>query len=272
MNVSKHADDPWGAGDRIAALDYWNAANDLLFRSGYTAAIRHDLDAWADYVRSQPTAPIVNPTLDPACSDLHGRNSMWLDIRRHDGRRAAVVANRVMDCGDFAEDFANGYVHYARPTPEDRMKVRAEVPRGLLSGRVGHAGGLFVEDHAKKQRFPWLTSPLMRAYSILTWDVDRQCGAIFGSLKAAGFATDAYRFKDCWLAVDGWFPPAKKIAQVWIMHIDRAEIVEQLRLDAAWIMADRNKKLVDLAAIIGERKKQAAILGPATQVVGRDVG
>jgi hypothetical protein len=254
------------------ALAYWTAAVDLLVRSGYTISIRYDLREWASYVRSKPDCPIVNPTLDPDCSDLDASNSLWVDIHDRSGRRAAVSANRVMHCSDFAEAFASGHAHYAHPSSEHRMQVRPEVPRGLMTGRIGHAGGLYVEPHAKKEGFPWLASPLMRALSIISFGVDRQCGAIFGHLKDAGFIERAYRFPDWWLAVDGYFPPIGKEAKVYIMHIGLDAMVEQLRADAARIMANRDQKLGDLAAIIGKRKEKPWIPGGVAEVASRNVG
>ena len=82
------------------AQRYLTESIGLLQRSGYRLSLNFDLSGWAALLRSAPKIGIVNPTLDPAHSDLKPNEAFWLQLNDDVGV-AACVADRLFRTDDF---------------------------------------------------------------------------------------------------------------------------------------------------------------------------
>lgn len=242
---------------RSIAQRYMTESIGLVRRSGYQMSLNFDMAGWAALMRSAPKITIVSPTFDPEQSDLRPGEAFWLQVCDELGA-AACIADRLLVTDDFVRsEVATGRIWYARPTEEDRPGLSDTVPVGRFGGRVGHAGGLWVHPRRRKDGLSWLLPRFMRALSIFYWDVDRHCGMAFAGLHDSGLSARAYGFPESHVMIEGHYPPMKADARVFLLHIDRDQIVSQFEDDLAR-MTDGEPTLHDVATIVTNQVQKPA--------------
>ena len=219
------------AGHLELAQRYMTASIALLQRSGYRLSLDFDLHGWAALLRGAPRIGIVNPTFDPAHSRLQPNEAFWLQVNDEHGV-AACIADRLFVTDDFiGGELASGRLWYASPGDGDRPALLPEAPVGRFGGRVGHAGGLWIHPRRRKDGLSWLLPRLVRALSIINWSVDRHCGLVFEGIHESGLSAQAYGFPESHVVVEGYFPPTRAPARVFVVHIDRDQIAAQFEAD-----------------------------------------
>lgn len=251
------------------AQRYMTESIGLLQRSGYRLSLNFDLSGWAALLRSAPKIGIVNPTFDPAHSDLRANEAFWLQLNDEVGV-AACIADRLFRTDDFvANELATGRVWYASPGEGARPELLPDVPLGRYTGRVGHAGGLWVHPRRRKDGLSWILPRLVRALSIINWSVDRHCGLVFEGIHDSGLSAQAYGFPELHAVVEGYFPPTRADARVFVIHIDLDQIVAQFEDDLVR-MTDRHCEMRDVATIVGQRVHQPMVGAGVVQMGGGD--
>jgi len=251
------------------AQRYMTESIGLLQRSGYRLSLNFDLAGWAALLRSAPRIGIVNPTFDPAHSDLKPNEAFWLQLNDDVGI-AACIADRLFITDDFvAGELATGRVWYARPGDGDQPELLPGAPLGRYTGRVGHAGGLWVHPRRRKDGLSWLLPRLVRALSIMNWSVDRHCGLVFEGIHDSGLSAHAYGFPESHMVVEGYFPPVRGTARVFVIHIDRDQIAEQFEADLVR-MTDGDCQMRDVATIVGQRVHEPVVRPRVAQMGGGD--
>ncbi len=206
------------------AQRYMTESIGLLQRSGYRLSLNFDLSGWAALLRAAPKIGIVNPTFDPSSSDLRPNEALWLQVN-DDAGVAACVADRLFVTDDFVGcELASGRLWYARPGDDDRPELLPTAPIGRYAGRIGYAGGLWIHPRRRKDGLSWLLPRLVRALSIINWSVDRHCGLVFEGIHDSGLSAQAYGFPESHMVVEGYFPPVRGTARVFVIHIDRDQI------------------------------------------------
>lgn len=251
------------------AQRYMTESIGLLQRSGYRMSLNFDLSGWAALLRAAPKIGIVNPTFDPASSDLKPNEAFWLQLNDEYGV-AACIADRLFVTDDFVTgEIGSGHLWYAHPGADDRPTLLPEAPVGRYSGRVGHAGGLWVHPRRRKDGLSWLLPRLVRALSIINWSVDRHCGMVFEGIHDSGLSAQAYGFPESHVVVEGYFPPTRADARVFVIHIDREQIAAQFEEDLVR-MTDGHCQMRDVATIVGQRVQQPMVSARVAQMGGGD--
>lgn len=251
------------------AQRYMTESIALLQRSGYRLSLNFDLAGWAALLRSAPKIGIVNPTFDPEHSDLKPNEAFWLQLNDDVGV-AACIADRLFVSDDFvADELGSGRLWYAHPGDGDQPELLATAPVGRYHGRIGHAGGLWVHPRRRKDGLSWLLPRLVRALSIMNWSVDRHCGLVFEGIHDSGLSAQAYGFPESHLVVEGYFPPVRGAARVFVIHIDRDQIAAQFEDDLVR-MTDRNCQMRDVATIVGQRVHEPVVRPRVVQMGGGD--
>lgn len=251
------------------AQRYMTESIGLLQRSGYRLSLIFDLSGWAALLRAAPKIGIVNPTFDPAHSDLKPNEAFWLQLNDDSGV-AACIADRLFVTDDFiSREIATGHVWYAHPGGGDQPEMLPTAPFGRYGGRVGHAGGLWVHPRRRKDGLSWLLPRLVRALSIINWSVDRHCGLVFEGIHDSGLSAQAYGFPESHMIVEGYFPPVRGDARVFVIHIDREQIAAQFEEDLIR-MTDGDCQMRDVATIVGQRVHEPVVRPRVVQVGGGD--
>ena len=241
----------------------------LLQRSGYRLSLNFDLGGWATLLRSAPKIGIVNPTFDPAHSALKPNEAFWLQLNDDVGV-AACIADRLFVTDDFVGgELASGRLWYAAPADADRPALLPGVPLGRFTGRVGHAGGLWVHPRRRKDGLSWLLPRPVRALSIINWSVDRHCGLVFEGIHDSGLSAQAYGFPESHVVVECYFPPTRSDARVFVIHIDLEQIAAQFEDDLGR-MTDGNCQMRDVATIVGQRVHEPMVGARVVKMGGGD--
>jgi len=241
----------------------------MLQRSGYRLSLNFDLTGWAALLRNAPKIGIVNPTFDPQHSELRPNEAFWLQLNDDLGV-AACVADRLFVTDDFiGSELASGRLWYARPTEADRPALLPSAPRGVFDGRVGHAGGLWVHPRRRKDGLSWLLPRLVRALSVINWSVDRHCGLVFEGIHDSGLSAQAYGFPEAHCVVEGYFPPVRGDARVFVIHIDRDQIAAQFEADLTR-MTTGHSQMRDVATIVGQRVHEPVVVDRVAKMGGGD--
>ena len=66
----------------------------------------------------------------------------------------------------------------------------------------------------------------------------------------------------------GYFPPTDRDQQIYVIHIDREEIMNQFLLDLEAMSKNSDQKVRDVATIVGHRKDQPLVRGRESGVLG----
>jgi hypothetical protein len=247
-----------GFDDLSIARRYAAESIALLRRSGFSVAMEFDLSDWARIMGDVPDSVMVNPAFDPKHCDMDASNAFWLRISDAQGT-CAIIADKLLVCDDYLEEMAAGRIHYSRPRPEQAIELAQNLPYGKYSGKIGCAGGLWVNPRARKQGLSWILPRLVRAYSVQFWDVDRHCAVVIGTTRTSGLVEEAYGFQEVHLMSDSYFPPMDRSVHAYVIHINRQEIVNQFLVDLEAMTQNRDQKVRDVATIVGKRQNQAAV-------------
>ena len=231
---------------------------DLLRSAGFTLSLEFELAQWVAFMETTGTRGIINPTFNPQYSDIEPGTGLWLRISDKQGT-VACAGLRLLMIENFAAEVTTGRIFFR--DAEQRQAPAATLDPNAFDygGRVGHAGGLFVHDRAKKQGLSWLITRLCRAIATLQWSVDRQCGLAMGVLYGRGFCDQIYGFQDIDRVIDGYFPPTDCDAVLYMNHITSDDLVDQLAADLVAFENHPTGDLRDLAPIVGERQQKPAI-------------
>jgi GNAT superfamily N-acetyltransferase len=256
-----------GFDDLSIARRYAAESIALLRRSGFSVAMEFDLSDWVQIMAKIPDSVMLNPAFDPRHSRLDATNSFWLRISDADGT-CAIIADKYVVTDDYLKDMAAGRVYYETPGEHQRIELEPGLPMGKYTGRIGCAGGLWVHPRARKQGLSWLLPRLVRAYSIQFWDVERHCAIVVEGTRKSGLVENAYGFQEVHLMSTGYFPPTDRDQQIYVIHIDREEIMNQFLLDLEAMSKNSDQKVRDVATIVGHRKDQPLVRGRESGVLG----
>src|SRR4051794_30493502 len=81
---------------------------------GLTITFSTDMIGWVDAITNAPRRGIVNPTFDPAHSDLTPEDAFWVAATdRATGRLVACIANRVFITDDYRDLLRTQRLWYA---------------------------------------------------------------------------------------------------------------------------------------------------------------
>ena len=117
----------------------------------------------------------MNPTFDPAHSDLKPNEAFWLQLNDDVGV-AACVADRLFRTDDFVDELETGRLWYARPGEADRPKLLPDVPTLKEAG---------IEEFPVKGGGGWSRPPPRRSPCGAPWQTARQSRCLTRQAAAA---------------------------------------------------------------------------------------
>ena len=113
----------------------------------------------------------------------------------------------------------------------------------LISGRVGHEGGLWIHPEFRKQGLSVILPHLNRAFCLREWDVDWQTGIVHRGIAERGLARYAYGFPHLVQCSTGYLPVTGKVDPLYLVYLSKAELLAGIDLDAvAQLLPNRNRE------------------------------
>jgi hypothetical protein len=208
----------------------------------YSLVVEPEMARWVEVMRSTAKAGFVNPAFDPAHSRLSPTNSFWIDIRSG-STTIATSAARLLVTDDYMEMKRSLRLWYENPPMEYGNLTLTAVEVPLISGRVGHEGGLWVHPECRKQGLSVILPHLNRALCLREWDVDWQTGIVHRGIAEHGLARHAYGFPRVVQCSTGYLPVTRKVDPLYLVYLSKAELIAGIDLDAvAQLLPNRDRQ------------------------------
>jgi hypothetical protein len=201
-------------------------------RHGYTLVVDVDMARWATTMARAMTEPAVNPTFNPRFSILSPHNSFWLDIRAG-SHTVATCAARCFTTDDYFELMPSMRLWRDAPPPGGPLAMTRPPHMPLISGRVGHEGGLWVHPAHRKRGLSVILLHLIRALSVREWDIDWQTGLARREIGEHGIVQRVYGVPHVEPCFEGYFPVTRSHERLYIAYMSRGELVAGLEPNAA---------------------------------------
>jgi hypothetical protein len=220
----------------------------------YTLIVDVDMSGWARTMANAPSIAVVNPTFDPRCSRLSPRDSFWLDVRVG-SQTIATSAARLFVTDDYFDLIRSTKLWYDPPRPQDsRLEVTPSLGVPLISGRIGHEGGLWIAPTHRKRGLSVILPHLNRALCLREWGIDWQTGMTMRDIGQSGIASWAYGFPHVVPCFEGRTPLIDRDERLFITYMNRDELVSGLELEAvARLLPNRDEQSVHASAQIHKR-------------------
>jgi hypothetical protein len=178
--------------------------------------------------RSVAPNTVQNPTYDPDHSNISLNNAFWLRAVEPGGQTVAMVAQRVFDCANFLDEVRSLRVWHDRGPVVDEIQVVDGGAAATLSGRIGHAGGLWIDPGWRKRNLSGLLDHLGRGLLLKNFWYDHITAFIAEDLAATGIAARQYG----WPAVEGRFYfdflAGGKTVPIGFCHMSRAASITRM--------------------------------------------
>jgi len=208
------------------------------------------MNGWVETIRTAPKRGVVNPTFDPRHSDLSPANAFWVRLSEGpDDRTVACIANRVFETDDYRDLLRTQRLWYSRgPRRLVDLVLPSDMP--VISGRVGHHGGLWIHPDWRKHGLSGYLTKLMRCASLRQFEVDWHCGSVFAVIAEKGLPTapeTGYGYPHMALAIDGWFPVTDRDERVYLPWISRPEMLDQLGREVERLVQHRDQEALRFA-------------------------
>ena len=234
------------ATENYDVLDLVDSCIEWLEARGLELSVEPDVTGWAAHMRRAAATKGVNPTFDPAFSQVDRRNSFWVNVRR-DGETVACGAGRLFETDDYLELKRSLRLWFDRTPVPFRERLQLVVPSDVpfIAGRVGHEGGLWVHPAHRKRGLSMLIPRLVRSICLGQFAVEWQCGINFHDLTMSGLPVGAYGFPHCVPCVDAFFPPTGRPERMHMVYINRAELLAIQRETVIRLRSDSHHEPVD---------------------------
>jgi hypothetical protein len=173
---------------------------------------------------------VQNPTYDPDHSNISLHNAFWLRAVEPGGDTVAMIAQRVFDTEDFLEEVRSLRLWHDRPDPPPGVLRLDDCGfAATMKGRIGHAGGLWINPLYRKKNLSGLIDHLGRGLLLRNFWFDHITGIIGTELAATGIATKQYG----WSGVEGhlefdFFFTGGHMVEFGLCHMSRADAIARM--------------------------------------------
>jgi hypothetical protein len=187
---------------------------------------------------------IQNPSFDPDHCALSLHNAFWLRAVDQDGDTVAMMAQRVFDTKSFLDELKSLRLWHDLPDHLNGVLRISDCEFAeRLTGRVGHAGGLWIEPTYRKKNLSGLMDHLSRGLCLRNFWFDYMTGNIGTELAATGIGFQQYGFPEVGGRLEfDFFQPGQKITFV-IGHMSRAQSVERMH---QWLLLPERNSIKEL--------------------------
>jgi hypothetical protein len=178
--------------------------------------------------RLSPTS-VQNPTYDPEHSNINLHNAFWLRAVEAGGDTVAMIAQRVIDTDNFLDEITSLRLWHDRPASLPGILHYDDCEFATqLRGRIGHAGGLWIDPAYRKKNISGLIDHLGRGLLLKNFWFDYITGIISPELAATGIATKQYG----WSGVEGHlsfdFFKGETMVDFGICYMSRASSIARM--------------------------------------------
>jgi hypothetical protein len=196
---------------------------------------------------------VQNPTFDPEHSGVSLNNAFWLRAVEPNGDTIAMIAQRVIDTDNFLDELKTLRLWHDRA---NQVHAVIDIVDGkaaaTLSGRIGHAGGLWIDPVHRKKNLSGLMDHLGRGLLLKNFWFDHVTAFIAENLAKTGIGAKQYG----WPEVDGQvkfdFLAGGESVPVGFYHMNRAQTVERMN---QWLLlpeANSIEEMTQAAKILAE--------------------
>ena len=219
----------------------------------YSLTIDVDMVHWVAALSESAPGSFVNPAFDPSHSRLTPENSFWLDVKAG-SKTIATCAARLFVTEDCLDLLRTMQLWFAAPPPSyGRLAIEAPPGMPVISGNVGHEGGLWVHPEHRKRGLSVILPHLARAVCAREWQVDWQTGIARKGIGECGIVQRSYGMPHAERCFDGYFPPTRSQERFYLVYMDSAELAAGLDPDAvAGLLPDRHQQPRHTRALVLE--------------------
>ncbi|MBL8835069.1 MAG: hypothetical protein JNL66_02445 [Alphaproteobacteria bacterium] len=217
---------------------YVDAIIDAIAAMHLSVVIETDFMALYRFLRSQPGA-FVYPTFNPFESDL-SRDSFWLRVIDGEGTTVACHAQRVFVTEDFRDLIRTGRLWFGAGAPLDPARTSLIDPTALITGRVAHAGSLWIDPGQRKRGLSVWLPYLSRLACLRNFSPDFFSALVFERMAAAGVPAQAYGYTHVEPILTGHFAPTDRDETVYVCYMSWRDAVDKIRM-----LADHPKYPID---------------------------
>jgi len=211
-------------------------------RHGIELVIDPYVAGWVDHMarHASNSGVGINKAFDPDYNHLSPANSFWAKCMTEAGEVVSVMAVRLLDCRDVAQELLLQRLWYGRRCETVPRLLPHPVPQGLkIAGRICHTGGHWTRpdwrDGARRARgeepvrFSEVMPRVVRSLCITHLDADWMFSVTLDSMNDAALPTGKYGYPRCTHWFDGYFPAFDRHCRVGIVDISREEQIRFLR-------------------------------------------
>jgi hypothetical protein len=203
-----------------------------------------------DYIRLRRLlAPgsVQNPTYDPEHSILSFHNAFWLRAVEPNGDTVAMVAQRVLDTDNLLDELKSLRLWHDQANRVDAVIDIVDCEAAAhLSGRIGHAGGLWIDPTYRKKNLSGLLDHLGRGLLLKNFWFDHMTAFIAENLAATGIATKQYGWPDVEGRVYFDVLAGGPAIPVGFCHMSRAESVARM---TEWLLFPECNSVQELGEV-----------------------
>lgn len=196
---------------------------------GYFLAVDDDMAGLQKYLLKTGAYP--NPSFDPTVHDLSS-NAFWLRVEDGNGCVVASHAERVFACANFVEELIETDRIWFADGIDDREKPwRTEITRPPVSiqGRIGYAGGMFIQPEHRGSGLALFLPYLSRSLCLRNFQTDWHTGLIHLNIASSPVPKSCYGYPRTARIFDGRCPRTTgTFKEVHLCWMDRAESIEKL--------------------------------------------
>jgi hypothetical protein len=172
-----------------------------------------------------------NPSFDPDVSHL-GSDAFWLRIEDRNGRIIASHAERIFSCDDFIRDIvATDELWFARGANQNLESWRTEItaPPARISGKVGYAGGMFIQPEHRGSGLALFLPYLSRSLCLRNHQTQWHTGLVHLNIASSPIPTHRYGYPRTARIFHGRCPrTVGDFKEVHLCWMDRKESIEKI--------------------------------------------
>ena len=218
-----------------------------LHERNYSLSVQVDMARWSEVMRTTARASFINPAFDPCHSRLSPANSFWLEVRVGSSTIATSAA-RLFVTDDYLDLKRSMRLWYENPPPHHPPLEIDALALPPISGRVGHEGGLWVDQQFRKRGLSVILPHLNRALCFREWSVEWQTGITMRGIGESGLAERAYGFPHVVPCFEGYLPVTGKTERLYMTYMTDLELIAGLRCETvARLLPDHHSQPIHAA-------------------------
>ena len=205
---------------------------------GLRLEISSDMEAWTRFMEGALEIARINTTYDPRYSNANSENCFWISAKDERDEIVGCVCDRVFRTDNFLDQIRNNLLFYDKKPIQRHVELDLVYPPNmqLLSGNVGHGGGLWVRPDYRGTGLSRYLPPLVRALALRHFDLDWNTVVTKNTANRKAMARDRLAYDQQYVCSVGYWPPYDENVEMQFHYIGRdgilAQVEENLLMDS----------------------------------------